>query len=173
MTEKKQSFNPFDVSKIMAEFDPSKMMNQFTKAFTEYKIPGVDMNSIVEHQRKNVEALTAANKQALEGVQAVATRQSEILKETMDEAVNAMKELSAASGPAEAASRQAELLKSALEKALANMRELAELSTKANTDAFEVVRNRLSESIGEIKNMAKSLTSKGAATEGKETAQKA
>ena len=70
MTKKAQSFNPFDVSKIMTEFDPSKMMNQFTKAFTEYKISGVDMNTVVEHQRKNVEALTAANKQVLEAVQA-------------------------------------------------------------------------------------------------------
>ncbi len=168
MTEKAPSFNPFDVSKIMSEFDPSKMMNQFTKAFTDYKVPGVDMNAVVEHQRKNVEALTNANKQALEGIQAVATRQSEILKETMDEAVNAMKELSAASGPAEIASKQAELLRSALEKALANMRDLAEMTAKANTDAFDVIRNRVTENLGEIKEMVKSLTSEGAKKSGKE-----
>ena len=167
MTEKAQSFNPFDVSKIMTEFDPSKMMNQFTKAFTDYKVPGVDMNAVVEHQRKNVEALTNANKQALEGIQTVATRQSEILKETMDEAVNAIKELSAASGPIEAASIQADLLNSALEKALANMRDLAEMTAKANTDAFDVIKNRLTDSLGEIKEMAKSLTSEEAKESGK------
>ena len=162
MTEKAQSFNPFDVSKIMTELDPSKMMNQFTKAFSEYKIPGVDMTTVSEHQRKNVEALTTANKQALEGVQAVASRQSEILKETMDEAVNALKELSTASGPTEVASKQVELLQNALEKALANMRDLAEMTAKANTDAFDVIRNRFTDSLGEIKEMAKNLTSKEA-----------
>lgn len=173
MTEKSQSFNPFDVSKLLAEYDPSKLMTQFNKAFTEYKIPGVDMSAVLEHQRKNVEALTTANKQALQGVQAVASRQSEILKETMEEAVNAMKQLSTAGGPAEVASKQAELLKSALEKALGNMRELAEMSTKANTEAFDVIKNRLTETVGEIKEMAKSLTSKAGAEGTKGSSEKA
>ena len=167
MTEKTQSFIPFDVSKILTEFEPSKMMGQFTKAFTDYKIRGVDMSAVVEHQRKNVDALTAANKRALEGVQAVATRQSEILKETMDGAVNALKQLATSGGPSEVASKQAELLKSALEKALSNMRDLAEMTAKANTDAFDVISHRLTASLGEIKEMAKSLTSEEAKEPGK------
>lgn len=159
MPEKAQSFNPFDMSKVLSEFDPSKIMSQVTKAFSEYQVPGLDMNAIVEHQRKNIEALTTANRQALEGLQAVAMRQSEILRETMDEAVTALKEISSAGGPSEAASRQAQLLGKALEKALSNMRELAEMATKSNTEAFEVVKTRMTDSVEEIKQLAKKMSS--------------
>lgn len=159
MPEKAQSFNPFDMSKVLSEFDPSKMMSQVTKAFSEYQIPGMDMSSVIEHQRKNIEALTAANKQALEGLQAVAMRQSEILRETMNEAVSAMKELSSSGGPSEAASKQAQLLGKALEKALGNMRELAEMAAKSNTEAFEVVKTRMADSVEEIKQLARKMTS--------------
>jgi phasin family protein len=162
MADEPKTFNPFDISKLTTDFDPSKMMDKITKAFTDYKIPGVDMSSVLEHHRKNVEALTASNKKAIEGLQSVATRQSEILKETMDEAVGALKELTTSGGPKELAAKQAELLKSALEKALSNMRELAEMAAKSNTESFEVIRNRFTASISEIKDMAKSLTNKGA-----------
>ena len=159
MPEKAQSFNPFDMSKVLSEFEPSKMMSQVTKAFSEYQIPGMDMSSVIEHQRKNIEALTAANKQALEGLQAVAMRQSEILRETMNEAVSAIKELSSSGGPSEAASKQAQLLGKALEKALGNMRELAEMAAKSNTEAFEVVKTRMADSVEEIKQLARKMTS--------------
>lgn len=157
MPEKAQSFNPFDISKVLSEFDPSKMMNQVTKAFSDYKVPGLDMSAVIEHQRKNIEALTTANRQALEGLQAIAMRQSEILRQTMDEAVAALKDLSSSEGPTEAASKQAQLLGKALEKALTNMRELAEMATKSNTEAFEVVKTRMTESVEEIKQLARKM----------------
>lgn len=158
MTEKAQAFNPFDISKVLTEFDPAKMMSQFTKAFSDYQIPGLDMSALVEHQRKNIEALTAANRQALEGLQAVANRQSEILKETMEQAVAALKDLSSSQGPTEVASKQAELLGQALEKALTNMRQLAEMASKSNTEAYEVIKKRISESVEEIKQLARKMT---------------
>lgn len=159
MSEKAQSFKTFDMSKVLSEFDPSKMMSQVTKAFSDYKVPGLDMGAIIEHQRKNIEALTDANRQALEGLQAIAMRQSEILRETMDQAVAALKDLSSSGGPAEAASKQAQLLGNALEKALTNMRELAEMATKSNTEAFDVVKTRMTDSVEEIKQLAQKMTS--------------
>ncbi|MGF1615784.1 MAG: phasin family protein [Gammaproteobacteria bacterium] len=158
MSEKAQSFNPFDMSKVLSEFDPSKMMGQITKAFSEYQVPGLDMSAVIEHQRKNIEALTNANRQVIEGLQSVATRQSEILRETMDEAVSALKSLTSSGNVTEAASKQAQLLGKALEKALTNMRELAEMSTKSNTEAFEVVKTRIADSVEEIKLLAKKMT---------------
>lgn len=159
MSDKAQSFNPFDMSKVLADFDPSKMMSKVTHAFSEFQVPGLDMSVVIEHQRKNIEALTTANRQALEGLQAVAMRQSEILRDTMNEAVAALKDLSASSGPTEAASKQAQLLGKALEKALTNMRELAEMAAKSNSEAFEVVKTRMTDSVGDIKQLARKMTS--------------
>lgn len=157
MTEQSESVSPFDLSKMMGEFDPTKMMDQFTKALGQYQIPGVDMTAVLESQRKNMEALTTANKQALEGMKAVATRQSEILRETMEEASTAIKGLSAVGSPTEAASKQAEFLKQAVERALSHMRELAEMSTKSNTETFDTINKRITESMDEIRQMAQKL----------------
>ena len=148
---------PFDFAKIMGELEPKKMMDQFTKALNAYQLPGVDAQSLLESSRKNVEALAAANKQAVEGYQAVMTRQGEILRDTVEEATANLKKLATGGNPAEAASKQAELLREAVERALANMRELAELVQKSNTEAFEIVKKRVEESLSEIKGLTQKL----------------
>lgn len=151
MAEQSQFFNPFDFTKVMGDFDPSKVMNQFTKAFGEYQMPSVDVNSMMEGQRKNVEALIAANKVALEGIQALMTRQSEMLQQSMDQASVALKDVQAADTPQAAVDKQGELIKEAFEKALANMRELAEMSAKLNTDAMDKINKRFAEFLEELK----------------------
>jgi phasin family protein len=152
-----QSSGPFDVGKMMSGLDPTELMKKFTSALGDFKMPGVDMSSILESQRKNVEALTSANKQALEGVQAVVARQSEILRETMEEASTAVTELSSAGSPTQMAAKQGELIKQAFEKALANMRELTEMTAKSNTEAFNTLKDRNSEIVAEIKQLVSSI----------------
>ncbi|MCU0893496.1 MAG: phasin family protein, partial [Rhodospirillales bacterium] len=80
----------FDMSKFMKEVDPGKMMEEFSKMLKQYNLPGVDMDALMASQKKNLEALTQANRIALEGMQAVAERQAKILQETMNEASNAV-----------------------------------------------------------------------------------
>src|SRR5690242_16468944 len=57
----------------------------FTKMLSEFKVPGVDLDAVLQAQRKNIEALTAANRTAAEGVQAFARRQGEILRQNLAE----------------------------------------------------------------------------------------
>ena len=132
----------------MWDIDVSKMLG-------DMKLPMVDMDAIMASQRKNIEALTAANRLALEGVQAVAQRQAEILRQTMEETSKMVSDLMAAGTPEDRVAKQADLMKSAFEKALSNMRELAEMIAKSNTEAAEVISKRVSENLEEIKSMAK------------------
>ena len=147
----------FDVSKLLKEFDPSKVVAEFSNALKQYKLPNVDLDSVVASQKKNVEALTSANRVAFEGLQAVARRQAEILQETMNEASKAVDALAKAGSPPEIAAKQAELIKSAFERALSNMRELAELVAKSNQDATNTVNSRIAASLDEIKDYALKL----------------
>jgi phasin family protein len=153
----KQAQSPFDFSKLVGNVDPSEMMEKISKALTQYQMPGVDAGALLDSQRKNVEALTTANKQALEGVQSVLSRQGEMLREAMEEAQTVIKDLSASGSAGEAASKQGELLKTAFEKAVTNMRELAEMTAKSNTAAFDTINQRVSESMQEVKSLAASL----------------
>lgn len=143
MTELKNPFAEF------MTFDPNKLFKDFKLP----AVPGFDVEGLMAAQRKNIEALTAANRTAFEGMQAVAKRQSEIFTQVMGEANQAMQQLATSKNPQELSQKQAELIKQAFEKAVGNMRELAELVNKANQEAFNVINQRLNESMEELKTL--------------------
>ncbi|PWC39703.1 phasin family protein [Azospirillum sp. TSO35-2] len=134
----KLSGNPF------LEFDPSKLMG-------DLKMPGLDMESILASQRKNIEAVTAANQLAFEGLQAVLRRQAELLRNATEEASSYVNQVISAGTPEEKAAKQADLVKAAFEKSLSNIRELSELVAKSNTEAAEILAKRVSDSLDEVK----------------------
>ena len=136
--------NPF------GEFEFTRMMDM-TKMMGDFRPGQVDMDSLMASQRRNLEALQAANQLAVEGVQAVARRQTEILRQTMSEVTNAMKDMMTAGSPEEKAARQTELAKEAFERAISNMRELAEMTAKAQNEAADVINKRVAASLDEMK----------------------
>jgi len=140
--------NPFfDVSK----FGDMSKFTDVSKLISEFKVPGLGVESVLASQQKNIQALTAANQLAFEGFQAVARRQSEIVRQSIEQTTAIVAELLAAGSPEDKVAKQADLVKSAFEKALANTRELAELVTKSNTEAADVINKRVSESLEELK----------------------
>lgn len=147
----------FDFSKLLKEFDPTKVVEQFSSALKQYKMPGVDVDALVASQKKNLEALTAANRVAFEGLQAVAKRQAEILQETMNETTKAVDQVAKAGSPAEIAAKQADLAKQAFERALGNMREMGEMAAKSNQEAANAINARISATFDEIRDMALKL----------------
>jgi phasin family protein len=142
-------FNPF-ANVDFSKFDFSKF--DFSKALGDLKIPGFDLEAAVTAQRKNIEALTAANQAAVQGLQAVAQRQAEILSQAISEISTVAQQLSSAgSNPQELTAKQTELARKAFEQALANARELAEMVSKSNTEAFAIINKRVTESLQELK----------------------
>ena len=134
----KNPFLDFDVTKVMSEF----------------RVPTVDVDAVVASQRKNIEALTQANQLAVEGVQALARRQVEIARQAMEEFSVMIRDLAQPVSPEDRIAKQAEFSKVALEKGLTNARELTEMVAKANTEAFNVINKRLTESLDEVREYA-------------------
>ena len=62
----------------------AKFMEEITGKLKDYRLPGIDFDAVVASQRNNVEALADASRAAFEGTEAVAKRQAEILRETMN-----------------------------------------------------------------------------------------
>ena len=154
MTSATFPFFNMDMTKIMADFDPIKIADQFTKTASTFQTSKINIDSMITAQHKNIEALAIANKKAVEGLQALVTLQNEILQETFNEVSKAMSEFSKVNGPEEAAVKHAELLKVFFEKALDNMRELTELVAKSNAETSEAVNARIFESLEELKKHA-------------------
>ena len=120
----------------------------FTKLMSQFQLPGVDFTALVDRERKNIEALTKANRIAFEGWQRLVRRQAEMLQETM-------KKVIADAGQQDAKKKRADFAKEGFEKALANMRELAEMTTQSQKEAFDVVRKRIEENMEGIRNLGK------------------
>src|ERR1700687_3479154 len=59
----------------------------FMKLMKDLKLPGVDLATIMEREKKNIEALTEANRVAFEGWQALVHRQTEILQDSIKRGV--------------------------------------------------------------------------------------
>lgn len=129
----------------------------FTKIMAEYKMPGLDVDSVLAAQRKNIDALSSANKLAFEGMQAIATRQVELIRQGMEEQTRMMQEMMAQGAPEDKVAKQAELAKDAFEKALGNLKEMVEMYAKSNNEAAEVLTARMTEAFEELKGYTTSI----------------
>jgi phasin family protein len=123
-------------------------MTDISKMFEQLKLPGVDMSSIVESRRKDIEALAQANQVALKGVASIADKQAEFLQAVMADVAAKLK--SASEGGASSATTM-DLAKQSVDKALAAMRHLAETTTKSQSEAIDLINARSKASLEEIR----------------------
>jgi phasin family protein len=125
------------------------------RMLSEFRMPALpDVESFAAAQRRNFEALSAANRIALEGAQAVARRHMEILQQSMSELTEAVRNASATTGtPQEKATSQAEMMKATYGRAVSNMQEIAELIQKSNGEAVSLLNRRFAEAMDEVKTL--------------------
>lgn len=123
--------------------DPTRMLEQF-------KVPGVDMSSIVDARRKDIEALVEANKAVYEGMQALAMKQADMLKQAVQGIQDAAKSATGAMGDPV---KQTELARKACEKALGDMKDLAEMARSSQAEAMARITERSTQNMQEMKKM--------------------
>jgi len=116
----------------------------FTKLMKDFKLPGVDLATIMDREKKNIEALTEANRVAFEGWQALVHRQAEILQESIKQAVGTLE-------GEDVGTKRMDLAAHAFETALSNMRELAEMAIKSQKDAFDIIRKRVEDNLAALR----------------------
>jgi phasin family protein len=144
-----------DWGKALASLDLTKGSEELLNMLTRLDVPGVNMDALVASQRENLEALSAANRAAVEGSKAVGEWQGKILKETMQALTDAMSARAKVTTPQQMLTTEAELAKKAFETAVNAMRELADIVTKANQSAIDAIIRRVPESLDDIKGVLK------------------
>ena len=130
--------NPF------ADFD-------FTKFAGEFKLPTVNVETIVETARKNFAVMTTANTAAVETMKAIAQRQGDMVRAAMEDFSKHGSEVLAAATVEEKAIKQIDFVKKSYETAIANSKELADLYGKSQAEAFQALSQRVSELTEEVK----------------------
>lgn len=146
--------NPF------AGFDVSKMM-------ADFKVPGVDIESMLSAHKKNIEAWQKANERAAENFQSIVARQADMVRDTMGELAQTLQQISASTSPEDSAKRQTEVINRALETALNNLREIAEMTADSNREVFDVLNDRIMESMEEVRELGNEAMRKATGGAGK------
>ena len=126
-------------------------LDDLGKLVDRLKLPGVDVAAIVDSQRKDMEALAEANRQAYEGIKALAQRRNEILRAALVEWQDAMKD---ATGK-DALTKSADRARQGVKKAIDNVRELAEMEAETRRKAWKVVQDRFQENLANLQNLLK------------------
>jgi phasin family protein len=129
----------------------SSILDMFKKLGEDMKIPAVDLNKIVDHHRKNLEALAASGKAAAEGAAAFAAKQREIVEAAVKDIQEASKNFKVPGTAQEMMAAQTEFAKRAMEAAVKNTRDMADLVQKHNQDAVRIIQDRMKESYEEIR----------------------
>jgi phasin family protein len=138
-TQTRPNFFDFDVTKIMSDF----------------RFRPFDVEALMASQRRNIEALSQANQVAVEGMQAVARRQIEIARQTIEDVTTLLRELSQPASTEDRIAKNTEYAKRLLEKSVDHGREITMLATKAGSEAADVLRKRATEGLDEIRDLAK------------------
>jgi len=122
-----------------------------TKGFGDFRLPGLDIETLVTTQRKNLEAMTQASQLALEGAQAVAQRHVEIVRQVIEEVPAVLRDWTEPCAAEHRLAKNVDVTKQALEACVANARELAEITAKAGNDVVSVLTRRMSESFDDLR----------------------
>lgn len=124
-------------------------LDDLGKLIGQFKLPGLDVNALVDWQRKDMEALAEANRQAYDGIKALVERRNEILQETLAQWQDALKN---AAGK-DALAQSSDAAKEGVQQAIANFRELSSLEAQARSNTWKVVQDRLQENMANLQKL--------------------
>ena len=131
---------------------PAPSFNSFAKLF---QVPGFDVTTVVDIQRRNVEALTAANQTIAQGLQTVVQRQGEIARQSVKQFQDLVSFKPSSASVTETLVKRIDLTKTSYEKNVANARELGDIVAKVGTEAADILSRRVVASLDEVKAAAR------------------
>ncbi|AWC23607.1 TIGR01841 family phasin [Aminobacter sp. P9b] len=131
--------------------EPESFMDMFSKFGRDLKMPAVDVDDIVSHHRKNLEALEKSVKASASGASSLVAKQREMIQSALQEVTEAAQGLRMPGNPQEMLSKQADFARRSFEAALKNAGEVADIVRKSGSESVEVLRERIRESMQEIR----------------------
>jgi phasin family protein len=137
----------------MAQDLGHSFLDMFSKFGADLSLPKLDVEKLVELQRKNIDALSHAAQTAGDRSQALAAKQKQILEAAFQETTQAFHDFKPAGNPAEVAAKQSEFARKAFETTLQNTRDLAELAQKAAVDPASIIKDRMHENLKELSDL--------------------
>ena len=133
---------------------PLSSFNSFAKLFPVpgfNKLPGFDVTTVLDIQRRNVEALSAANQTIVQGLHTVVQRQGEIARQSAKQFQDLLSVKPSSTSVEETLVKQIDVAKTSYEKTVADARELGDLVAKVGSEAVDILSRRVVASLDEVK----------------------
>ena len=129
----------------------TKPLKSLSEQLQNLKVSGA-ASAVIEGGRKDLAALVKANEKSYKGLQAVVARQTEMLRNAITDWQEQTRSMPGKDAK-ENLAKLDEMGKAAFRRALDDMRELAELAAKSQADAFEIVRQRITDNVEQVSQM--------------------
>lgn len=131
--------------------ESESFMDMFSNFGRDLKMPSMDVEAILDHHRKNLEALQKSASATASGASSLMVKQREMLQETMREITDMAQNYRAAGSPQEMMAKQADFARRSFETAVKNTSEAAQIVKKSSTESVEILRQRIRETMEEIR----------------------
>ena len=131
--------------------ESQSIIDMFARLGRELKMPDIDIERVIEHHRRNLEAFEESARTAASGASSLLARQSEMLQETLRDINEMAESYKSPSDPQDFAEKHAEFARKGFETAVRNTGEVAELVAKSSGEALDILRRRIREGMEEIR----------------------
>lgn len=131
--------------------DSPSFIDMFARLGQDLRLPPVDIERVIEHHRRNLEALQQSAQTAAGGAGRIMARQRDMLQETLAEISEMAQSYRNPGTPQELMAKQADFARRSFETAVRNTSEMADLVRQSGEETIEVLRKRIRESMNEIR----------------------
>lgn len=134
----------------MADKTSNPFLDLFTKFGQDLNLPKPEIGDILDHHRKNLQALQEAAAIQSRGAQSMMDRQRAALEEALAEISDMVQEATKGGGdPASLMSRQAEFARKSFETTVKNATAMGEIMRESGTESLEVLKSRVEAALAE------------------------
>ena len=134
---------------MMSEIDKATeaMKEQIARMMQNFKLPDVDISALVDHQRRNIEAMSKATQLTNETATELSQRQLEMFRATSEHLAAMLRDMKLSG------EQRRDIAAKAFESAVKNARELAEMTARSNREVFDFVKQRMRDNFEQMRKM--------------------
>jgi phasin family protein len=122
---------------------------------SNFGLPQVDLDKLLEMNRKNLEALGESAKVAAGGAQSLAQKQREVLEAGLREASALARSYQPMGNAEEILAKQREFVRKVFDIAVQNVKDTAELSRQSTSEAVKIIQERMKATLEEMRSSVK------------------
>lgn len=137
---------------------PFPALEMIKKLSEGLKVPMINVEQVVDHQRRNVEVIAANSQVAVESVTALVAKQRDILQSTFTDAQSVAKKISFPTHPQAVVKAQSEFTQRTLDTLIASSCEMVAIIHASQLQMFGLLQQRMTQGAEDLRaNLSKSL----------------